>query len=231
VGQAEREQVARGRANALEPTLPHVVIDASAEAGAAVTLDEEPILSGAFGTPIPLDPGDHVVRAAAPGKKPFVESFAVQAGASQRTIHIPALAADVPTSPPPAPYAAPSEPAPAAETGSRRTFAWVVGSAGMAAVGVGAYFGVRAFSEKSTVQNECDRTMQCTPTGVDAKSSLSTSETVSTAAIIGGVAAMGAGVYLWLSGGPRHSGSPQRATGLRVAPDFKARGARLELLW
>jgi hypothetical protein len=242
MGQAERERVARERAKALEPTLSRLIIDASEEPGAAVTLDDEPLRSGAFGIPIPLDPGDHVVRATAAGKKPFVESFAVQAGASQRTVHIPALAVDdatqgttarVETTPQQASPVdgATFEPAPANGTGSRRTFAWVLGGAGVAMVGVGTYFGVRAFSEKSTVENECDRTMRCTPAGVDAKSALSTSETISTAAILGGVAAIGAGVYLWVSGGSHDSRSAQRATGLRVGPDFKARGLRMELIW
>ena len=241
VGQAPREQVARERSSALEPTVPHVVIDASEASAAAVTLDDQPIRSATFGTPIPLDPGDHAVRATAPGKKPFIESFAVQARGAQRTIHIPALADDE-TAPPPAAtqpvtgHGADAAPVPRESTAShgtsnQRIWAVVVGGAGVAALGVGAYFGVSAFSEKKTVENDCSAAQRCTPAGDQAKTSLSTAETVSTIATLGGVAAVGVGVVLWLSGGSSASASAQPAASLRIGPDFATRGVRMELAW
>lgn len=227
VGQAPREQVARERAHDLEAKLPHVIIDASAEPSAVVTLDDQPIGSGAFGTPMPLDPGDHVVRATAPGKKPYVESLTAPNGATEQTVRIPALEAKEPE-PPPLEAPAPPNPSPS----TQRTWAWVVGGAGVAMIGTGAFFGVSAFSDKKTVESQCNSdTSRCTPTGSNAKTSLSTAETVSTIAALGGVAAIGVGAYLWLSGGPHSSPSAQPATGLRVEPDFAARGLRMELIW
>jgi len=67
-GRASRvEKVARERAAALEPTLSHVVIDADPKSDASIVLDEQPIGPAAFRSPIPIDPGPHVLRATAPG--------------------------------------------------------------------------------------------------------------------------------------------------------------------
>jgi hypothetical protein len=235
LGQAQREQVARERSTALEPTLPRVVIDASGAPGAAVTLDDQPIQSGAFGTPVPLDPGDHSVRATAPGKKPFVESFSVQASSAQRTIHILALAEDEGSPPLRARGETASPPEREASTSggvsSQRTWAWVVGGAGVAAVGVGAFFGVSAFSDRQQVESQCSKAGLCTASGDQAKSSLSTAETVSTIATLGGVAAMGLGVFLWLSGAPRDPSPKRAAAAVRMGPDFGGRGVRVELQW
>jgi hypothetical protein len=231
VGQGDRLAVASERASALEPQLPHVVIDAGDATGAVVTLDDQTIQAGAFGTPIPLDPGDHALRATAPGKKPFAESFAVQASAPALTLHIPALA-DVP--PTPAAVQVPSPPSPDKSSSrgpsSQRTWGWVVGGTGVAAVGIGAFFGLSAFSDKQTVEKQCDATLRCTQAGDQARTSLNTAETVSTVAMLGGVAAVGVGVYLWLSA-PQGSPSAQTATTLRIGPDIAARGLRMELSW
>ncbi len=221
LGQAERERVARERAKALEGTLVHVVIDASAGSDAQVTLDGQVIGPGGFGTPIAVDPGDHVVRATAPGKTAFSESFRV-AEREDHTTHVPALEA-APAAAAALPAPAPVVPVAAPEThdhGGRRTAGFVVGAAGVVLLGVGGVFGVRAFSEKHTVEDECDA-VQCTPAGRDASSSMKTSETVSTIAVLAGVAAVGAGTYLWLSAG--------RGTQVGVGP--AGRGVRLAVTW
>jgi hypothetical protein len=234
LGQGQREQVARERAVALEPTLPHVVIDARATPGLAVTLDEQPIGAGAFATAIPVDPGEHVVRATAPDKKPFVESFAMQPGPGERTVHVSLLDAPAPVA------AAPVVPQPAAPPAdssartegspARRTWGWVIAGAGVATIGVGAYFGMHAFSMKSTAEGECDAAGSCTPAGASAMSSMKTSETISTITTLAGAAAAGVGIYLVLSAG----GSPpssSRSAVLRLAPELGGRGLRMELAW
>jgi hypothetical protein len=206
VGQTERVTVAKERASALEPTLPHVVIDEGGATDAAVTLDDQTIQSGAFGTPIPLDPGSHSLRASAPGKKAFVESFAVQANAPPVTIHIPSLADEsaVPSPPPAARPFPPAAESRASVSSSQRTWGWVVGGTGVAAVGVGAIFGVSAFSEKQTVENQCNASLRCTSPGDQAKTSLSA---------------------------PPGGSSARAATTLRIGPDVAARGVRMEVSW
>jgi hypothetical protein len=234
LGQAQRELVARERAAALEPTLPHVVIEAAATPGLAVMLDEQPIGAGAFSTAIPVDPGDHVVRATAPDKKPFVESFALQAGPAGRTVRVSFLDAETPV---PTPAAATPRGDSASESSAtvkgspaRRTWGWVIGGAGVAMVGVGAYFGIHAFSMKSTAESECDAAGACTPAGNDAMSSMKTSETISTVSFLAGAAAVGVGAYLVLSAGGPSASSPPTAA-LRVAPERGGTAVRMELTW
>ncbi len=222
-GQSERERVAREHATALEGALGHVVIAVSAPAETQVTLDGQPLEAGGFGTPIPLDPGDHVVRATAPGKKAFVESFRVVDSAPDHTTHVPALDPDATpeAAPPPAPPAsvAPT-PAESHSPSGQRAVGFAIGGAGVVLVGVGAFFGVEALSQKHTAENDCGATF-CTPAGQDAMSSMKTSETVSTITMLAGAAAVGTGAYLVLAA---HSAAP-----VRLGPS--GRGIRVSVPW
>jgi hypothetical protein len=230
LGQGEREKVARDKAAALEPTLPRVIVDAGAESHAEVKLDDQTIGPAAFATAIPVDPGDHVVRATAPGKRPFVESFVMSPGAT-RTVRV-LLSAEDPATPALA-LAPETHEAPAhAGSSTRRTWGLVVGGAGVALVGVGAYFGLNAFSMKHTAEGECSAAGQCTQAGLDAMSSMKTSETVSTITTLAGAAALAGGVYLVLtSSSSNQDPASVHAARLRLSPDPVARGVRMELCW
>jgi hypothetical protein len=233
LGQAEREKVAREKAAALEPGLPRVIVDAGAESRAEVKLDDQAIGPAAFATAIPVDPGEHVVRATAPGKKPFVESFAMSPGATH-TVRVLLSPEDPATPAPPlAPETHEAHEAPAhAGSSTRRTWGLVVGGAGVALVGVGAYFGMNAFSMKHTAEGECSAAGQCTQAGLDAMSSMKTSETVSTITTLAGAAALAGGVYLVLtSSSSNQDPASAHAARLRLSPDPVARGVRMELCW
>lgn len=232
VGENTRERVARDRAAALEPTLAHVVIDADPTSAVQVALDDRALGPGAFGTAIPIDPGDHVLHASAAGKKTFLQSFSVTVGAEPIHLRVPALDPDVgpeakalpgatlPESPPP-----PANPR--GEISGRALAGYVSGGAGLALVGVGAFFGVRAFAEKRTVDENCGQ-VYCYQAGLNAIRALKTAEAVSTLTIAGGVAAIGGGIYLVLSSRPR---SPHPAATLQLGPDFGIRGARMAVTW
>ncbi len=232
LGQAEREQVARERAVALEPTLPHVIIEGSLDSGAAVTLDEQQIRSGAFATAIPVDPGDHVVRATAPGKKPFSESFAMQAGPVTRTVHVSFEAADAPVAPEASPAPTSGAVESARPSSSRQTWGLVIGGSGIAMIGVGAFFGINAFSMKHTAEGECSAAGVCTPAGNDALGTMKTSETISTVSVLAGIGALGVGAYLVLfPAKPADSISAQHTAVVRVGPNLATHGVRMELAW
>jgi hypothetical protein len=231
VGESARERVARDRAAALEPTLSHVLIDADPTSGAQVALDDRALGPGAFGTAIPIDPGDHVLHASAVGKRAFSQSFSVTAGAEPLHLRVPALDADLPPEPKTASGAlAPeSEPVvrPRRGISGRAVAGYVSGGAGLVLVGVGAFFGFRAFAEKHTVEENCGA-VYCYQSGLDAIRALKTAEAVSTLTIAGGVAAIGGGIYLVLSSRPR---SPHPAATLQIGPDFGIRGARMAVSW
>jgi hypothetical protein len=219
-GQSDREQVARDRAAALEPTLAHVVIEADTKADEVVKLDDQIIGPAAFGTPIPVDPGAHVLRATAPGSTPFEQSFSVEQGAPAATLKVMALAAASP-----APVASGAEASPETSGRSRRrTIGYVVGGVGVVLVGLGGFFGVQAFSEKNDAQHGCG-TNFCTAAGLDAKSAMKTDETFSTIGVIAGAVAVGAGVYLVLSNRGEGPGAA------RVSFDVTGRGVRAAIAW
>jgi hypothetical protein len=230
LGQGEREQVARDKAAALEPGLPRVIVDAGAESHAEVKLDDQAIGPAAFATAIPVDPGEHVVRATAPGKKPFVESFVMSPGAT-RTVRVmlageDPLARSAPLAP--AAHEAPTH----VESSARRTWGLVVGGAGVALVGVGAFFGVQAFSMKHTAEGECSAAGVCTQAGVDATNTMKTSETISTITTLAGAAALAGGLYLVLTSSTSNQDpASARAARLRLGPDPLVRGVRMELTW
>jgi hypothetical protein len=232
-GQSEREAVARTRARALEPVLAHVVLQESPTPSATVTLDGQVIGGGAFGTPIPIDFGDHILVETAKGKKTATVSFTVSTAAEQQTVHVPALEDAEPPPPPPSPKPAvgllpePRRPGDSDLRATGRIAGFVTGGAGLVLLGVGAYFGLHAFADKNVAEDECGKVL-CTSRGLDAISDMKTSEAVSTITIATGVAALGAGVFLVATNAPRRS---QSATTLSVAPDPALRGLRAIVRW
>lgn len=227
-GEVERESVARERARALEPTLVHIIVDAQPSPAEQVSLDDQPIGTGALGTPIPIDPGDHVLRASAVGKRSFRLDFAVSPWSGDQYLRIPPLVPDAPAHSsllPPNDRVISSVPPPRAN-GKQRSWGLLAGGAGIALVGAGAFLGLRAFAFKHTAENQCNATF-CTEEGLGAISDMRTAEAASTISALAGLAAFGAGVYLVLSDA---SHSPAK-TGLdlRVDADVAVLGVRARL--
>src|SRR5262252_3671394 len=91
-GQPERERVARARAQALEPRLARVVVHVPSPApGLVVTRDGIAIGAASWGTSVPVDPGDHLVEATAPGRKKWSESTSVPDTPTTVSVVVPAL--------------------------------------------------------------------------------------------------------------------------------------------
>jgi hypothetical protein len=175
-GQARRAQAAREAAAALEPHLPRLLVQAPAAAeipGLAVTRDGAPMDAQRFDTPIYVDPGEHELRATAPGYRPFDVRVRVRMG-EQIVVVVPPLQPESqPAGPAPGgPTAAPEppgsrsgnagedqpraadepprvEPLPATRAraggpGTRRTIAWAAGGAGVAVLASSLGFGLAA---------------------------------------------------------------------------------------
>ena len=101
-GRQDRVDYATERAAALEPRLSRLTLMLAAEAdepSLVLELDGESFGRAAVGVPTPVDPGPHVVKASAPGKKPWQHEITIGAEADQQTITVPRLE-DAP--PPPA---------------------------------------------------------------------------------------------------------------------------------
>ncbi len=166
-GQAERAQIGSDRADKLEPLLSTVTYLVSTNAqldGFVLTQDGKPIRSVVFGVPIPLDPGDHVMHAEAPGHEPWDMQVTVPKAASTVEITVPPLQPSPtpvaePTPPPTAPVEAPPEPpAPndeAAPAGSGDTWVWVAAGVGAVGIGVGVGFGIKAAGHDDEAEKFC----------------------------------------------------------------------------
>jgi hypothetical protein len=91
-GQQERERVARARASALEPRLSRLTIDVGAKTtGLVIERDGLPVDAAAWGVPLPVDPGTHVVVARAPGAKEWSQTTSIPEGPSNVLLVVPPL--------------------------------------------------------------------------------------------------------------------------------------------
>ncbi len=212
-----REKVARERAKQLEPKLVRLLIvvpDASAVGGIEVSRDGTMLGKPLWGTPVPVDPGSHVVAASAPGFKRWEDTVDTSAVGKTVTVTIPALApldaAAVATTKPEA-----SSPKPADPGKTQRTIALAAGGVGVVGAIVGTIFGFTAKSDldKSNADGHCLPNSHCDATGVQARSDAKSAATLSTVGFIVGVLGLGAGAALWFT-----APKPASKAGFTLAP-------------
>jgi len=111
----DRVDYARERVAELEPKLSRLTIMLAPDAdvaGLALELDGASIGRAVLGAATPVDPGEHQVRASAPGKKPQVFSVQIAAVADQQSLTVGRLEDAPPEAPATTPLA--STPAPGA---------------------------------------------------------------------------------------------------------------------
>jgi serine/threonine-protein kinase len=238
-GQQDRVKMASERAGGLAPRLPRLQINLppGAAPGLEVRRNGQVVDPGLLGTAVATDPGDYTISAVRPGLAPWSTDVKVKESATT-TVDVtdpkaaqaaatrpapPATRPAPPTPPPPArPVVAPVTPAPKpipvpppapapteASSSSQKLIAYAVGGAGLVALGVGGVFGLRASSKWSDAQKACDTDNVCSSD--DAKSAARVADV-----LIGvGIAAVGAGVILYLTA-PKESAAPE--TSWRVLP-------------
>ncbi|MEI9949583.1 MAG: PEGA domain-containing protein [Pseudomonadota bacterium] len=226
-GRTERVDYAKKHLAIVEPKLSKITIEVAIEANQpelTVTLDGAPLGAAAWGVGMPVDPGTHRVTASAPNKTPFEQQVELESGST--TLKIPKLADAIGTANGAAAEAravdTDTEKKPVTDEGptgstsnARRTAGFVIGGAGIVALGVGGYFGLRAFSKWSDREDNCvgGCNSAAKSAGDDAKSA-------ATAANIGiglGLVAVGVGTYLVLSSKSSSEPSASRRQGVRQA--------------
>lgn len=207
-GKADRADVYRQRATAIEPKLPKLVLGGpNASAWTELKIDDVDVPRDRW-TGIPLEDGPHKLR--------FV------AGSSTRLLNITmphdgTLSVEVPpgdtaapdlvttrsmttTAAPAAPTDAP--PRTAGKGSSLTPLAYVLAGGGVVALGFGGFFGFRAITEKDDANGFCPaHTCASEDAAARANSSRSASETsatMSTVLVGAGVALVGAGVALYV---------------------------------
>lgn len=179
---AELQAQAAEALSKLDPTLTKLkLITTNKTDPVSLTLNGEsiPIEDG---MPIPLDPGDNVIEAYAPGHQPWRRT--VSAGDPGVV-----LVVDVPELPK----------LQAANEGSPwRTTAIVVGAVGVAGMLTGLGFGISAKSAYDSSKSNCDQNF-CNPQGYDQQQRALDHATVSTIAFGVGAVATAAGVVIWFA--------------------------------
>jgi len=215
----QRAEVARGRAQALEPKLERltvIVAPTVPRAGLRVLLDGAPIAPEEWGLAVAVDPGDHVVVASAPDHADRTVPVHVGPEAPTATARIDSL--DAPAALPKAPGAQtsapiplaaapgppPSLPAPETSNSSdpgavNRWLGIGVGVLGVVGIGVGSAFGLDARSklQQSNV-SDCNSSDHCNPDGLALRKEAGDSASLSSVFfVLGGVAiAGGAALYI-----------------------------------
>jgi hypothetical protein len=212
-GRADREQAARERMQALEPRLSRLTITVDPETatlpGVAVKRDGAPVRSGAWGTAMPLDPGEHVIEAAAPGRQPWSTKVTIAAERDTQTVRVPALpvAESLPVATSASPAASTPEPAgaPAPKEGPPlRTIGLIVGGAGVVALGVGGLFALKAknANEESKEDDHCNAANQCDAIGGTKRDDAESAAAVASVSLIAGGVLAAAGITLFVLGAP-----------------------------
>jgi hypothetical protein len=213
-GQADREQVVRARVAVLERKLSRVTVkvDGASTAGLHVSRDGTEIGQALWGTPVPIDPGEHKIEATAPGKIAWKSTFTVGATASTSSVSVPALADDpaafkAPEGEHTAPLVGPSVPVPgtapdqiqgSSGTG-QRVAGGVLGGVGIAGIVVGSIFGTTAKSRLDASKAHCRTATLCTSDGLDLVAQARSAATVSTIGIVAGGALLVGGVVVFLT--------------------------------
>jgi hypothetical protein len=209
-GHRERERFAVTRAKDLESKFGHVTISVEKPAkDLVVSSDGEPLREASWGSAIPMDPGTHVISAAAPGRAPFQKSVEV-AALVVVPVRIPELA---PAPGPPPPEAAtepkksvvaPETEAPPPRASVWRPVGWAAVAVGGAALAAGAVAGLVAMSKNEDANaNHCNP-RDCDARGVELLDSATTIGNLSTGLFIGGAVVAAAGVILVLTAPSAH---------------------------
>jgi len=231
----DRERVARERAAALEPKLPHISIavpPAAQATGLAVRRDGADIGSPEWGLPIPVDPGTHTVEATAPGRRPWSATVDAPDAGEVMSVTVPVLAFDAAEEQPDGTKRAPEGAAPrlrptSVGDGQRIAGATVAGF-GLAGVVAGTVlaFEARATYDHATSSGHCRYgTDECDANGAAMRKKGYSFATATDWAMGAGAVAVAGGAILFFT-------APRRdAPAIGVVPSLRGASARVEWAW
>lgn len=218
--QTDREQYAKERIAEIEGSLVKLAIkvEGTDTKGLVVKRDSVELGQAAWGTPVPVDAGPHVIEASAPGKKTFRTT--VDIGTEKlREIVIPPLES--------------GEQAPAAASSddagffTQKRIGLAVGGLGIVSVAVGSVFGIIAVGKNSDAKDNCRTQTLCSPLGLELTDDARSAATLSTVLFVVGGAALTAGAILFFTAPSDAERFERKAAAMRVrfAPTFGARMA------
>jgi hypothetical protein len=195
----DRIRYAEEHLAALEPLLPRLVVRIAQPAPALeLRVDGTRVGSAAWGTPQPVDPGRHVVRATAPGRAAFTAETEIREGETS-VVDVPPLARAIGAG-------GPEEDGPHAsrDRAVRGRTHRVVGAsltvAGAGGMVTGAVLGILALGQSARADRLCPGNAPCTDAGgLDASDRAQTFATGATVSLVAGAALIAAGVVLLIT--------------------------------
>jgi hypothetical protein len=219
----KRQAEAKRRADKLEADLSRIVVQAGTSTkGMVIKRDGNVVDVAVLNTPIPVDPGPHVIIAEAPGYKPFKTEVSIGKG-GKRYVVIPSLepiAAERPSPPPAPPPVIVREtvpPAPRDEVVVARSPRYVtvtdtwstsrkvaigLGVLGAAAIGTGVYFGMRADEVQSQSNRICPGAVCNDAEGLRLNNNAQAYALRANILFATGGAAIGIATVMWFIGAP-----------------------------
>jgi tetratricopeptide (TPR) repeat protein len=221
-GDQERAEVAEGKTRELAPRVPTVTVTAARQLpkGTKITLDGKPLRRGGLGSPLPVDPGAHELRAVSPDGSSFDRRISLAEGARDQVV-IELVGGSEPSAPPP------DEPAPPAEQPHSTWTTWqttgvVIGAAGVLALGAGSYFWFNSGAIYSDLESECPNRV-CATGQESSIDEGQREENIGRVALIAGGVGAAVGLTLILLGGDAQAAEP-RDLAVRIGPRSLALG-------
>ena len=221
----------------LESKLPKVTVSVPPEAdvpGLEVKRDGVVLGRAGWTSPTPIDPGDHVIEATAPGKQRWTKTIVVENRPTTLLVTVPKLEA-APTQAAQAAAPAVVTPTPAAvapayvtksDEGGWSAQRWVgltTMGVGVAGAAVGTIFGLRARSQNEDSAPHCGGNV-CDSEGVALRDDALDSATVSTVAFGVGAAALVGGLVLFVT-------APSKDSTVGVSAGPNQAGLSLKRMW
>lgn len=221
-----------------------VKLPADAPQGTKVLRDDVELGAASLGTPLPVDPGDHVIVVKVPGRKDHSDTVSIREAETKEIVA--ALgeqsAGTDEASPTMTPTAATegqrdrAPHVPRESSGStQRTLGFVAGGLGIVGLGLGSYFWLSARSKNNSIADKGCSSSIC-PAGSysgqaaldsDTKDAQNAARNGTLAVVAGGILAVG-GVVLVLTA-PSSSGKTQVGIGPAVGPELA--GMRIGGAW
>lgn len=184
---------AQARAQAVHGRLGYLQIQIQgAVAGQVVRYGNLTLGRPAYGTRVPVDPGELVVSATAPGYVGWEAKVRVDEGTT--VVHVPELRKIV------SPVIAP-------EPATRPVGPWIVGAAGIASLGVGATLGFLAKGHYDSAEGLCPSHTNCSDAAMSEWGRADAFATASTVLVPLGALAAAGGVIWWMMSDPKTSTS------------------------
>lgn len=197
----KRAREAQRRATALEPQLAYLTIDVPSDSrihGLVITRDGEVVDAGAWSTQVPVDPGEYHIEARADGYEPWSIDVRVTPPTRRAAIAVPRL---VRLPPPPRTTTVAISSGPSRWTGTRRV-AVALGSAGVASIGGGIAFGLRARDLAERSDAICPSEVCADPEGLRLNDDARDNAMRANVFYGVGAAAIAGAITLWVLGAP-----------------------------